>query len=92
MRLVFLIGLIVALLKLKYIDNGDYFFSAYGYHFDDGQILEPVHFYFKTTFLSFFLNVLRVSKEIRFFPGSFNIGSPYLLLELKKNRFGEIEI
>ncbi len=85
-------GLIVALVKLKYIDNGDYFFSAYGYCFNGGQILEPVHFYFKTTFLSFFLNVLRVSKEIRFFPGTFTIGSPYMLLEMKKNRSGEFEI
>jgi len=27
------------------------------------------------------MHVLRVSKELRFFPGRFNAGSPYLLVE-----------
>lgn len=85
-------GWIVALIKLKYTENGICYFSAYGYRFGGGQILEPIHFYFKTTFKSFFMNILRVSKEVRFFPGTFTIGSPYLLLNMVKNRSGEFEV
>ncbi len=75
-------GILVSLLKLKSIDNDDkYVFSAYGYRFENDEIGEPVHFYFRTSFLSYFLNILKVSKELRFFAGAYNIGSPYILLE-----------
>ncbi len=77
-------GILVSLLKLKYIEKEGYVFSAYGYRFSGNNLLEPVHFYFKTTFLSYFLNILKVSKEIKFFYSNFNIGSPYILLEAKR--------
>jgi predicted Zn-dependent protease len=76
-------GILVSLIKLKYVDKDDYFFSAYGYRFSGKNLLEPVHFYFKTHFLSYFLNILKISKEIKFFHSLYNIGSPYILLEAK---------
>jgi len=77
-------GILVSLLKLKYIEKEGYVFSAYGYRFSGNNLLEPVHFYFRTTFLSYFLSILKVSKEIKFFYSNFNIGSPYILLEAKR--------
>jgi predicted Zn-dependent protease len=74
-------GILVALLKLKRIEKEQYLFSAYGYRFENNELCEPVHFYFKTSFLSYFLNILKVSKELRFFHTAYNIGSPYLLAE-----------
>lgn len=76
-------GVLVSLLKLKTIDRDSYLFSAYGYRFRGDDMMEPVHFYFRTTFRSYFLNILKVSKEIRFFYSTANIGSPYVLLEAK---------
>ena len=74
-------GMLVVLLKLKRIEKEQYLFSAYGYRFENNQLCEPVHFYFKTSFLTYFLNVLKISKELRFFHNAYNIGSPYMLLE-----------
>jgi len=85
-------GLLVVLLKLKYRDNNDYYFSAYGYRFNRMDILEPVHFFFKTSFKSYFLNILKVSKEIKFFHSTYNIGSPYLLLEAKRTSANNFEV
>lgn len=76
-------GILLLLLRLKSIDKEGFLFSAYGYRFSGGEIEEPVHFYFKTTFRTYFLNILKVSKEIRFFYSASNIGSPYLLLEAR---------
>ena len=72
-------GILVSLIKLKKIENNERIFSAYGYRFKNGDINEPVHFYFKTSFFSYFLNILKVSKEIKFFDINYNIGSPYIL-------------
>lgn len=77
-------GILVSLLKLKYTDKEGYVFSAYGYKFSGNNLLEPVHFYFRTTFLSYFLNILKVSKEVKFFSSAYNIGSPYIMLEAKR--------
>lgn len=77
-------GVLVSLLKLKYVDKDGYLFSAYGYRFSGHHLLEPVHFYFRTGFLSYFLNILKVSKETKFFYSTANIGSPYLLLEANR--------
>lgn len=85
-------GIMVLLLRLKSIDKEGYLFSAYGYRFSGGEIGEPVHFYFKTTFRSYFLNILKVSKEIRFFYSAYNIGSPYLLLEARHKTGGTFTI
>lgn len=76
-------GILVSLLKLKYIEKNQYVFSAYGFNFKEGNIEEPVHFYFKTSFVSYFVNLLKVSREIKFFYNTFNIGSPYILTEAK---------
>jgi|GEM_PF-629593 len=77
-------GILVSLLKLKYTDKEGYVFSAYGYKFSGNNLLEPVHFYFRTTFLSYFLNILKVSKEVKFFSSTYNIGSPYIMVEAKR--------
>ncbi len=79
-------GLLVSLIRLKSIDQGKYLFSAYGYRFRGETLLEPVHFYFRTSFLTYFLNILKISNKLRFFhstAGSHNIGSPYVLVEGK---------
>jgi len=72
---------VVSLVKLKSVDQQGYLFSAYGYRFKDHHMMEPVHFYFRTTFRSYFLNVLKVSSEIKYFHSAYTIGSPYLLVE-----------
>ena len=77
-------GVLVSLLKLKYIDTEGYVFSAYGYRFSGDSLMEPVHFYFRTTFLSYFLNILKISREVKFFYSAYNVGSPYILLEAKR--------
>jgi len=85
-------GVLVSLVKLKSFDTNGNLFSAYGYRFKEDEILEPVHFYFRTSFRSYFLKILKVSKEIRFFYSSANIGSPYILVEArqKANNFFDI--
>ena len=77
-------GVLVSLLKLKCVDKEGYVFSAYGYTFSGSNLLEPVHFYFRTTFLNYFLHILKISKEIKFFYNGYNVGSPYILLEAKQ--------
>lgn len=76
-------GILVYLVKLKGFGNSpsEYVFSAYGYFFENEEIARPVHFLFKTTMRSYFLHILEISKELRFFHNRFNIGSPYLLLQ-----------
>jgi len=72
-------GIVVSLVKLKATTNQGYLFSAYGYRFKEHQIMEPVHFYLRTTFRSFLTGILKISKEIKYFHGNYTIGSPYLL-------------
>jgi predicted Zn-dependent protease len=74
-------GVLISLLKLKSVEEDKYLFSAYGYRFENNELREPVHFNFKTSFLTYFLNILKVSKELRFFHSAYNVGSPYILLE-----------
>lgn len=81
-------GVLVSLVKLKYVDREGHLFSAYGYRFSGSHLLEPVHFYFRTTFLSYFLNIRKVSKGVKFFFSNANIGSPYILLEVKRKSPG----
>ena len=85
-------GILVSLIKLKHTEKNRYIFSAYGFAFRDGEIKEPVHFYFCTTFSSYFVNIIKVSRELKFFYGNFNIGTPYLLLETRWNSEGMFEI
>jgi predicted Zn-dependent protease len=85
-------GVLASLLKLKRIDNGGYVFSAYGYRFRGEDMLEPVHFYFKTSFRSYLLNIVKISREIKFFYSAYNIGSPYVLLEARRKADGLFEI
>ena len=75
-------GILIYLVKLKGFGNSanEYVFSAYGYFFEKEEITRPVHFLFKTSMRSYFLHILEVSRELRFFHIRFNIGSPYLLL------------
>jgi predicted Zn-dependent protease len=76
-------GILVYLVKLKGFGDSpsEYVFSAYGYFFENEEIARPVHFLFKTTLRSYFLHILEISRELRFFHNRFNIGSPYLLLQ-----------
>jgi predicted Zn-dependent protease len=76
-------SVLISLVRLKYREGGKYVFSAYGYIFRDGKREEAVHFHFSTTFLSYFLNIQKISKEIKFFHSGFNVGSPYVLLNAK---------
>jgi predicted Zn-dependent protease len=85
-------GIVVSLVKLKHVDNRGYVFSAYGYRFQNHNMMEPVHFYFRTSFRSFLLNILKVSKEIKFFHSTYTIGSPYLLVKAGNNRDSVLEI
>lgn len=85
-------GVLVSLLKLKSIDKSGYLFSAYGYRFKGDDMLEPVHFYFRTTFRSYLLHILKISKEIKFFYSVFNIGSPYVLVEARNIEGSMFEI
>jgi len=85
-------GILVSLVKLKNSEKDKVVFSAYGYAFENGEIKEPVHFYFKTSFLSFFLHLLKVSREIKFFHSNFNVGSPYILVETKHKADNLFEI
>jgi predicted Zn-dependent protease len=77
-------GILVLLLRLKQVDKEGYLFSAYGYRFRGDSMMEPVHFYFRTTFRSYFLKMSKISKEIKFFYSTYNIGSPYILVEAKR--------
>ena len=85
-------GVLVSLLKLKSIDKKGYLFSAYGYRFKNDDMLEPVHFYFKTSFRSYFLKISKISKETKFFHSAFNIGSPYILVEARRQSRDEFEV
>ncbi|MCU0286390.1 MAG: metallopeptidase TldD-related protein [Acidobacteria bacterium] len=85
-------GVLVSLLKLKSVDKQDCVFSAYGYKFSGHCLMEPVHFYFSTTFFNYFLHILKISKEIKFFYSTYNIGSPYVLLEAKQKSPGTLTI
>ncbi len=76
-------GILISLIKLVRIEENMYTFSAYGYEFSNDDINRdrPIHIYLKTSIEAYFLNILKVSKEIRFFYNKINVGSPYILLE-----------
>lgn len=80
-------GVLVYLVKLKGCGDSanEFVFSAYGYSFENEEIARPVHFNFRSTMRSYFLHILDVSRELRFFHHRFNIGSPYLLLQGRRN-------
>jgi predicted Zn-dependent protease len=87
-------GILVYLVKLKGFgaSPSEYVFSAYGYFFENEEIARPVHFLFKTTMRSYFLHILEISRELRFFHNRFNVGSPYLLLQGRCDKEGKIII
>ncbi len=85
-------GVLVSLLKLKSATKEGYVFSAYGYKFSGNNLLEPVHFHICTTFLNYFLHIVKVSKEMKFFYSTYNVGSPYVLLEAKQKSPGLLAI
>jgi len=85
-------GVLVSLLKLKCVAKEGYVFSAYGYKFSGNNLLEPVHFHFSTTFLNYFLHIVKVSKEMKFFYSTYNVGSPYVLLEARQKSPGMLTI
>jgi predicted Zn-dependent protease len=76
-------GVLVYLVKRRGagVRPGDHVFSAYGYFFAAGEITRPVHFHFATSMRSYLLHIMEISRELRFFHGRANIGSPYLLLQ-----------
>jgi len=78
-------GVLVYLVKRKGAGRqpGEHVFSAYGYFFAAGEITRPVHFHFAASMRSYLLHILDMSRELRFFHGRANIGSPYLLLQAR---------
>ncbi|MCU0276747.1 MAG: metallopeptidase TldD-related protein [Acidobacteria bacterium] len=76
-------GVLVSLVRPKETGGhaGERLFSAYGYAIVNNEVARPVHFHFATSMRSFMLHIQGVSRELRFFPGRANIGSPYLLLQ-----------
>ena len=78
-------GILVLLVKLRQVDGDGVVFSAYGFPFygEEVQRHHPVHLLIKTSFQSFFLNIKKLSKEIKFFHRQFNIGSPSILCECR---------
>ncbi len=87
-------GVLVYLVKLKGFGDSanEFVFSAYGYSFENEEIARPVHFNFRTTMRSYFLHILDISRELRFFHHRFNIGSPYLLLQGRRDSEKKITI
>jgi predicted Zn-dependent protease len=81
-------GILVSLVKPKQIERKKSLFSAYGYKFAGEELQDPVHFYFKTDMVSLFLAIQRVSREIKFFHSQFNVGSPYLLVGVRRTPDG----
>ncbi|MBN2346660.1 MAG: hypothetical protein JXO51_09755 [Candidatus Aminicenantes bacterium] len=65
---------------------GQRLFSAYGHSFAGSEVTRPVHFHFVTSMRSFLLHVLDVSRELRFFPSRGNFGSPYLMLQARREK------
>jgi predicted Zn-dependent protease len=76
-------GIFITLLKLVHIKNTFCYFLAFGYRFLEGELREPVHFTLKTSFNSYFLSILKISKGIRFNYELSNTGSPHILTEGK---------
>jgi predicted Zn-dependent protease len=76
-------GALVTLLRPagRDADSGDLVYTAYGFHFDAGEVQQPLSFRFRTSSRSFWMHVRSVSKELRFLHGRHNAGSPYLLVE-----------
>ena len=77
-------GVLVYLVKRKGFGDASpasSFFRPTAICFADDEIARPVHFLFRTTMRSYFLHILEVSRELRFFHNRVNIGSPYLLLQ-----------
>lgn len=60
---------------------GEAVFSAHGFRFAGGEIGMPLQFRLSTSLRSWLLHVTEVSRELRFFHGRANVGSPYLLLQ-----------
>ena len=87
-------GVLVYLVKLKGLGASphEFVFSAYGYMFENEEVTRPVHFDFRTSMRSYFLHILDVSRELRFFHNRSNIGSPYLLLHGRCDANGKIII
>jgi predicted Zn-dependent protease len=75
-------GVMVYLVKPKgSAAAGGLLFSAYGYSIKNGEIARPIHFQFAASMRSYLLHIQAVSRELRFFHGRSNIGSPYLLIQ-----------
>ncbi|HSQ35274.1 MAG TPA: metallopeptidase TldD-related protein [Candidatus Binatia bacterium] len=76
-------GILVYLVKQKGFgaSPNEYVFSAYGYFFEKEEIARPVYLQFKTSMRSYFLRILDISRELRFFHNRCNVGSPYLLVQ-----------
>ena len=87
-------GVLVYLVKLKGVGEAanEFVFSAYGCSFENEEITRPVHFHFRTTMRSYFLHILDTSRELRFFHNRYNIGSPYLLLQGRRDAGKKIVI
>ncbi len=60
---------------------GEAVFTAHGFRFARGEVGRPLQFRLSASLRSWLLHVAEVSRELRFFHGRANVGSPYLLLQ-----------
>jgi predicted Zn-dependent protease len=71
---------------------GERLFSAYGFSIVNGEIARPLHLQLATSVRSYLLHIQGVSRELRFFHGRANFGSPYLLLQGRATGSGDEKI
>lgn len=64
---------------------GESAFHAHGFLFENGEVTRPVQFRLATSMRSYLLHIVEVSRELRFFHSRANIGSPYLLLQARRD-------
>ncbi len=87
-------GVLVYLVKRQGAGRlpGEAAYNANGFLFENGEITRPVQFRLATSMRSYLLHVVEVSRELRFFHSRANIGSPYLLLQSRRDAEGNFLI
>lgn len=71
---------------------GETCFVAHGYRFAGGEVTRPIQFRLAFSMRSYLLHVAEVSRELRFFHSRANVGSPYLLLQGRRDGSGSLRV
>ena len=71
---------------------GETRFAAHGYRFAGGEVTRPLQFRLAFSMRSYLLHVAEVSRELRFFHSRANVGSPYLLLQGRRDESGALRV